>query len=307
MLVMFDFSIVQLRYVRAAMVQIPSFRQDGLGPDEVMSMISSALFVRAAYVTAKNAIDGARATRRTGTAALHDGCVSFAAQGRSTFRKNATLVQRFDRLPVQDQTFQETMTRADAIAAFWATLPLVGSPPAAFKYGQGAADVTLAQFGALQTTTRGADAAIPELDQAFQKQEGLLHETHAELDDFVSAAVATGRSRYIDGTADREVIEAIPGSLPAHPPQKAVITALTANPDASFRVQFTAPGATSFDVFFRIQPAAAWTLTGDDIIERELDIPRSIPGAATYEVKVVPRNSRGTGPESDVATLTFAS
>ena len=307
MLVMFDFSIVQMRYVRAAMVQVPSFRPDGRGPDEVMSMISSALFVRAGYVTAKNGIDAARALRRTTIATLHEGCVAFAAQGRSTYRKDAALVQRFDRLPVQDQTFQETMTRADAILALWATLPPVGAPPAAFRYGQGTADVTMAQFTALQTAARSADASIPELDQAFQHHEGRLHVAHAEVDDFVTAAVATGRSRFAQGSAEREVIEAIPGSLPAHPPEKAVITELSPDTESAFLVKFTAPGATSFDVFSRVSPAEEWTLQGDDVIQRELQIARSVSGAATYEVKVVPRNSRGTGPESDIATLTYPS
>ena len=83
------------------------------------------------------AIDGARALRRTSIETLHDGCVDFAAQGRARFRKNPAVEERFARLPKDDQTFQETMTRAGAISAFCATLPTVGVPPAAFIVGQG--------------------------------------------------------------------------------------------------------------------------------------------------------------------------
>ena len=306
MLVMFDFAIVQMRYVRGAMVQVPSFRPDGLGPDEVMSMVAAALVVRSAYVTAKNGIDGARALRRTSIASLHDGCVDFAAQGRSRYRNDETVVQRFDRLLVQDQTFQETMTRADGIIALWGTLPLVGAPPAVFKYGQGNNEVTLAQFTALQTAARAADAAIPDVDQLFQQREGALHTSQKALEDFVGAAVATGRSRYEPGTMEREVIDAIPGSLPAHPPGQAVITDLSSPDNASVLVKFTAPGGTSFDVFSRVAPEEEWTLSGDDVIERELSIPRLVSGPVTYEVKVLPRNSRGPGPESEVGSFSFA-
>ena len=299
---MFDFAILQMRYVRGAMVQIPSFRPDGLGPDEVFSNISTALFVRSAYVTAKNDINGARALRRTSIETLHNGCVDFAAQGRSRFRKDATLVQRFDRLPTQDQTFQETMTRADMVAALWGTLPLVGAPPAAFQYGQGLVNVNLAGFTALQTAARTADAAIPDVDQAFQKEEGRLHVTLAGMDDFVSAAVATGRSRYNIGTAEREIIEAIPGSLPAAVPGTAVITELSTLSSTELLAKFTAPGATSYDVFWRIQGESDWTLAGDDVIEKEFTLTGGNPGT-TVEVMIRPRNSRGNGTDSEPGVI----
>jgi len=298
---MFDFTILQVRYVRGAAQQIASFRPDGKDPTEILSDIAAALIVRAAYVTAKVNIDEARATRRTSIETLHEGCINFLQQARITFRKEAALLQRLDRVPVNDKSFAETMTRADVSMALWADLPLVGSPPAQFTYGDGDDEVTLAEFTALQVAARAADAAIPEIDQAWQKAEANLHKKHAELDDFVSNATELGRSRYKEGTADREVIDAIPGSLPAHPPEQAVITSLTAA-GTVLTVHYTAPGATSYDIFWRVQGEETWILKGDDVIEKTLELPNA-QGGYTYEVMVRPRNSRGSGPDSEAASV----
>jgi hypothetical protein len=267
-------------------------------------MVAAALVVRAAYVTAKNNITAARATRRTAIDALHEGCVDFAAQGKARFRKEETVAQRFDRLPVQDKSFAETMTRADLSIALWTDLPLVGAPPAAFTYGSGTSNVTLAQFTALRDAARTADAAVPAVDQAWQKAEGDLHVQQAALEDFVSAAVALGRSRYDEGTTEREIIEAIPGSLPANPPEQAVISSLTAE-GTVITVVYSAPGATSYDVLWRPQGMDTWDLAGDDVIETTFQITSGVPGY-TYEVMVRPRNSRGTGPESEIGTVQLA-
>ena len=137
MLVEFDFAVTQTAYVKAAMDEIPAFRPEGETPTPVQARVDSATVPRLAYITTTGAIDGARALRRTSIETLHDGCVDFAAQGRSRFRKNPAVEERFARLPKDDQTFQETMTRAGAISAFCATLPTVGVPPAAFIVGQG--------------------------------------------------------------------------------------------------------------------------------------------------------------------------
>lgn len=210
MLVEFDFAVTQTAYVKAAMDEIPSFRPDGETPVQVQARVDSATPVRTAYVTKKNAIDGARALRRTTIETLHEGCIDFLAQGRSRFRKNPTVKERFDRLPVDDKTFQETMTRAAANAALWTVLPLVGTPPGAFLVGQDTATLGLAGFQGLMAAAGVADGAIPGTDQDFQGAEGEVHEKQAELEDFVTAALELGRSQYDEGTAEREIIDAVP-------------------------------------------------------------------------------------------------
>lgn len=210
MLVKFDFAVTQAAYVKAAMDEIPSFRPDGETPAQVQARVDSATPVRLEYVTKNDAIGAARALRRTTIEALHDACVDFLAQGRSRFRKDATLMERFARLPIVDQTFQQTMTRAAANAALWATLPQVGVPAAAFTVGQGTAVLALAGFQGLMAAAGVADGAIPGADQDFQAAEGEVHEKQAELEDFTGAALELGRSQYPVGTAEREIIDAIP-------------------------------------------------------------------------------------------------
>lgn len=206
----FDFAVLQTAYVKAAMDEIPSYRPDGLTPAEVQALVDSAAPIRAAYVTKKDAIGAARAQRRDTIETLHDGCVDFSEQARSRFRKNAPILDRLKRLPKQDQTFQETLTRADAVKAMWVTLPLVGTPPAAFAVGQGTASLTLAGFEGLITAARAADGAIPATDQDFQSAEAEVGEKQDELEDFVTAALAQGRSQFDEGTPEREIIDAIP-------------------------------------------------------------------------------------------------
>ena len=210
MLVEFDFAVTQTAYVKAAMDEIPAFRPDGLTPANVQTLVTSATPVRDAYVTKKNAIGDARTLRHTTIDTLHDACVDFAAQGRSRFRKIAGILQRFGRLPTQDQTFQETLTRGAASDALWATLPQIGSPAAAFTVLQGDAVLSRAGFTALIAAARAADGAIPASDEDFQAAEADLHAKMGELEDFVTAALEQGRSQFAEGTPQREIIDAIP-------------------------------------------------------------------------------------------------
>ena len=305
MLVMFDFAVVQLRYFKSAMDLISTFRPDGKSPEMVQSVIDGAGSVREVYVVALNAITGARALRRTSIEMLHDWCVAFAAQGQSRFRKDKTVKERFERLPIQDRTFQETMVRADAIVALWGTLPLVtkpSGPPAPFTVGVGNDDVTLAEFTALRTAARGADTSIPEIDQAFQSAEGTVHLTLADMEDFVGAAFVLGRSQYHVGTLERENIEAVPESPSSAAPGKAVIASAAVTTPGTVHLVFDAPSATTFDVLHRLVGAAAWVPLADNIITKTFDAAGLAAGV--HEFAIIGQNSRGAGEQSDTAAVT---
>lgn len=305
MLVMFDFAVVQLRYFKAAMDLIPNFRPDGKSPAMVESVINGTVSVREVYVTTLNAITGARATRRTSIETLHDWCVAFTAQGASRFRKDKTIKERFERLPIQDRTFQETMVRADAIVALWAGLPLVNQPSgpaAAFTFGVGTDDVTLAEFTTLRAAARAADEAIPVTDQAFQSAEATVHLTLADMEDFVSAAFLLGRSQFPEGSPQREIIEAVPETPSQSAPGKAVISSAAVTSPGTVHLVYSAPGATTFDVFHRLAGETTWVMLADDIIEKEFDATGLAAGV--HEFAVTGRNSRGNGDQSDTASVT---
>jgi len=305
MLVMFDFAVVQLRYIKAAMDLIPNFRPDGKSPAMVQAVIDGTLSVREVYVTTLNALTGARATRRTSIETLHDWCVAFTAQGASRFRKDKAIKERFERLPVQDKTFQETMVRADAIVALWSGLPLVSQPSgpaAAFTFGMGTDDVTLAEFTALRAAARAADEAIPVTDQTYQSAEATMHLTLADMEDFATAALSQGRSQFPEGSPQREIIEAVPESPSQSAPGKAVISSALVTTPGTVHLVYSAPGATTYDVLHRLAGETTWVPLAEDIIEKEFDATGLAAGV--HEFAVLPHNSRGNGEQSDTAQVT---
>ncbi len=64
-----------------------------------------------------------------------------------------------------------------------------------------------------------------------------------------------------------------------------------------------APHATSFDIYQKLQADLDFTKIAEDIIIRTYDTGKLDQGA-TFQFKVVGRNSLGDGPESAVATIT---
>ena len=308
MLVEFDFAVTQTAYVKAAMDGIPSFRPDGETPAQAQARVDAATPVRLGYVTTKGAIDSLRSLRRTSIETLHEACLDFYAQGRSRFRKNPRLMGEFARVPVQDTTFQETITRAGVSAALWATLPPVGTPPAAFAVGQGTVSLSLAGFQAVMATAGAAESSIPGVDQSFQTAEGFVHLMQGDLEDFVTAALEQGRSQFEEGSVERELIDAIPtapnGSGGGSTPPAPTIPLPTAPQNGS--VGSGNPG--SGDVNFSWDAAPAEQAVTDYHIYRDGVLiatvqapPATIGGftsgeAVTLTVRGV--NAAGEGPDS---------
>lgn len=179
----------------------------------------------------------------------------------------------------------------------------MGSPPAAFSYADETATVSLMEFIGKRDATRAKDDAIPTADQAFQKAEGDLHVMQAKLDEFVTEALKVGRSQFAEGTAAREVIDAVPTTLPTQVPGQAVIAVLTSPAPTVIHVEYDAPSGTSFDLFWRVQGNTVWILQAEDVIQRERDLSGAVTGT-TYEVMVRGKNSRGTGPDSAPGVVT---
>jgi len=301
MLVEFDFAVERVAYVKAAMDEVPSFLPDGLEPAEVQALQDSATPVRSAYVTKKTAIDVARATLRDAIETLHDASVDFFAQARSRFRKDRPVMETLLRLPIDDQTMQESLTRADTIAARWATLPQVGTPPADFIVGQGTETLTRTEYGGLIAAARTSDTAIPAIDQDFQAAEAGLHDKLAELEDFVVAALEQGRSQYAEGTPEREIIDAIPTAPGTSLPGAATFESVTVdNTNAIIVAGLAAAGATSFDVQLLAPGESEFadytTAPGPDVTFGPL-----APG--TWQVRIAGRNSLGLGPWSAPETF----
>lgn len=91
--------MTKLRYMREALILIPSFRPDGQTPTTLGTLITSSGTVRSACITTMTALDGVRADRRVSVETLHDACVDFSVQAAVTFRTNKVVRERLDRLP----------------------------------------------------------------------------------------------------------------------------------------------------------------------------------------------------------------
>lgn len=305
MLIGYDFVVTQLRYVRAAMGEIASFTPDGLNATQVQNLIDSAAPVRTSYITGKVTLDGARATRRLSISKLHDACVAFLQQARVTFRKDVNVMERLDRLPTEDHSFQETLTRADNTLALWAQLPKIGTPPESFQVTQVDAPLTTAGLTALRAAAEAANEAIPMIDQEFQKAEADLHDKEAELKDRVNAALALGRSQFPEGTPERGIIAAIPTESPRNLPGKATISSATQNAPGTVTLVYECAGATSYDVFIKRPGFSEFELLAEDVITPKyeagsLDLPAE---PTPYLFYVRGRNSRGIGPDSDTVSV----
>lgn len=313
MLIEFDFAVTQAAYVKAAMDEIPTFRPDGATPTGAQTLIDSATPVRAAYVTKTSNLEAARALRRTSIETLHDHCVDFTAQARSRYRTDKAITQRIVRLPTDDQTFQQTLTRAAYSEALWNTLPQVGAPPAAFTLKRGNLTVIKADFTTLIANARSADGAIPAADQDFQAAEADLHAKQEALLDFNTAALSEGRSQFDPGTPEREIIDAIPtapngsaggngggggggGTPDPTVPGPASISSVTGDGTTTVLLQYGATGADTFDIFVQEPATNDYVLRAGAIPDHQY-VFTGVSGAP-WLVYVVGKNAVGDGTAS---------
>ena len=84
----FDFDVVQLRYIKQAMVGIPTFRPDGLVPVDVQALIDAGWAGRTAFeaeTATRNLADG---EFHEAIDALHEACVAVYPIMQSRFRKD---------------------------------------------------------------------------------------------------------------------------------------------------------------------------------------------------------------------------
>ena len=131
MLVEFDFHVFQLRYVRAAMASIATYKPDGMNVAAMDGVLTNAGTVRQAYVDAKQTFDLARGEFREAVNDGHDAAVGVHAAMKSRFRKDPGSLSAIEGLPTQDQTAAETIKRMRTTTLrSSAAIPLAKAPRA---------------------------------------------------------------------------------------------------------------------------------------------------------------------------------
>lgn len=297
----FDFEILQMRYIKAAMDEIPSFQPDGKAAAQAQAMIDAALAVRTTFQNADVTLGLARGELAETSDMLHTACVQVYAIMKNRFRADPGSLQAINRLPVDDRTTRDTVRRAEAISALWAQLP---NPPGSATPFAAWATMDLMAFDALLTATRTQFQGFPAVDQDYQVAQGNLHQETEKLEDFTTAALITGRAQFEQGTAEREVIDAIPTEPAQQLPAQAVIGVASSPGPGQTHIEFSAEHATSYDVFERLAGEPQFQLVAADVIATSYDGSGLADGS--YEYQVVGRNSRGEGPASDVASVEVA-
>ena len=307
---LFNFELLQLRYVKAGMDILASLRPDGKTPAEVQAMIDTAKTARTTYGTRKVTMDLARGEFIESVDAGHVACIQVYPILLSRYRNDSGSLSAINKLPVADQTPPQTIDRLKDTSTLWGGLP---NPPGSLTPFKAWDTMDKAAFDAILTAIvgssgppviAGTQAAVPLADQAFELAEGELNRQKAVMEEFTTAALIQGRAQYLPGTPERDVIDAIPVEPAQQLPGQVIINVATSPGAGLAHLEFNAPHMTSADVFRKGPGEADFVKVADDIITKTYDATGLAVGA--HDFKVVGRNSRGDGPASAVSTVNVA-
>ena len=294
----FDFEVVQMRYIKAAMDEIPTFQPDGKTAADVQTMIDTAEAVRATFQNADVTLALARGELAEATDGLHTACVQVYAIMKNRFRADPGSLQAINRLPVHDRTTRDTLARSESLSALWGQLP---NPPGSATPFVAWSSMDKTAFDALLTATRTQFQGFAAIDQDYQVAQGKLHDEIERMEDFTTAALITGRAQFAEGSFEREVIDAVPTQPAQQEPQQAVIGVANSPGAGQTHLEYSAAGATSYDVLERLAGEPDFALVAEDVIATSYNGSGLADGI--YEYQVVGRNSRGAGPASATASI----
>ena len=294
----YDFHILQLRYIREAMNDFVNYRPDDLTVALVDALIAGAKTTRTDFLNAKTDFDLAMGGRNSAVTNLHDACVSVFGIMKTRFRKDIVSSEVIAKLPVDDRTPADTLRRGQSTSILWGKLPNPPGSATAFKAWD---TMDKTAFDALVTALEAKLDTVTNETDDYEEAQGNLHKKDAEMTDFISAALAQGRHQFAEGTPQRDVIDHIPTTPAQQAPAKAVITVATSPAAGTAHLEFSANHATSYDVLHKGPADSVFTVVADDIIVTIYNATGLVVGA--HEYKVIGRNSRGAGPESDVSVV----
>ncbi len=296
----YTFRQTQLAYIKAAMDQITEYRPFGNSPQQVAGFIAESEARKTAFFAKNSLQESGRASLRLAHEAGHAAAVQVYAIMKSTYTADAKSWQLITRLPKGDNSPVKTINRMAAMAELWSTLPFPPGQSAQFVAG----NITLAQFQGLLGALRDKQSDGVSCNQAFQKEEGNLHERDEVNRRFISGALIQGRAQFAPGTPDRKVIDAIPTAPSTLAPAQSLITVATSPAPGAVHLEFSALHATSFEVWHKAPGQPAFVHVGDVILPGVYDALGLAPGAHEYEIVGV--NSRGAGPASAPGTINVA-
>ena len=299
----FDFHLLQVQYIKAAMDQLPTFAPLGMTPAQMQAEYDAAVTLRTSFQGKIAARNLARGEMYEKMADGHQTAIGVYGVMKTRYRKDPGALEAILKLPTQDRTVEDTTIRMEAMSALWGQLPLDPNvtPPAQLIPWPG---LTKAVFDAKLSTLKAAQGLFVAADEDYEMEQGDLHAKDAHLADLAVAALAEGRAQFVTGTPQREVIDSIPTTPASQAPNKAVITVATSPGAGQAHLEFNALHGTSFDVLHKGPGETEFTTVANDIIETVYNASGLAPG--NHEYKVIGQNSRGNGPESEISIIAVA-
>ena len=300
-----NFQIQRLRMIKATADLFPEYRPDNVEPAEMQAMDVAAMAVDATYDSAEATLRLGRGMYEEAVVAGHNAAIGIYANMKSRYRNDRSSLAAIVRLPVDDETPNQTHTRMDQMAALWEMLPRpadqpIPPPPEPDLYVPWPG-MSLGVFTGLRDNIRAMQAAQPAKQQGFEKAEGDLNAEIETLRDFTTAALQQGRGQFPNGPA-RDCIDAVPIEPSTQPPGEATI--LGAEQIEDRRMQFTMAALHATSWVVELAPPGeplVWTEVG----VTDAPVFRSQPlDAGNHFVRATGRNSRGDGPPSPPAEFT---
>ena len=297
----FYFNKTRLRYIKAAITGIPTYRPDGKDGAYVQTQITGLDTKQTTFVDADQTLNLARGEFHERVEEGHKLCVKIYPIMKSRFRDDVGSSEAINRLLSNDQSPSETKTRMKETSALWVKLPLLTdppNPPAVFLPWPG---MTQSVFETARVAVDTDELALTNASAPYELAQGDLNKVVDAADVFATQATIQGRAQFDPGTPERDVIDRIPNEPAAQAPGKGVISAATSPAAGVMELAYDAPHGTSWDVLLKAPGAPDYVVAVNDTIEKTATLTGLAAG--TYEVEVRGRNSRGEGPVSDPSSV----
>lgn len=286
------FVLSRLRYLAAAVTNIPTFRPDGKPVTAFTDLPPLCEQAYSLLLTPYNLANVAVSNMHTAWNTGRDTAIMVYACMKSCYRTDAGQARAIRSISKRNSTPDRTLARMRATADLWVTLPHVPGTTSALVVGEWNASA----FGSLTTDFSAKLGAAKLKDSTYA---GALATFHDKLDGWnklVSAAAAQGRALYKPGTPQRAIIDRIPTEPSTHLPVMAHITLADSPAAGAAHLLFSAEHATSFKVFRKGPGDADFVEVADVLRPGEFTDTDLATGAYLYAVAGV--NSQGPGARS---------
>ena len=297
-----NFVIKQLQRLKKALAQpeLNDFAPDGKSAEDTGGHLTQIGSMKAGLIKCVVALGKSRGAVTRLAADGHAKAVKVYASMRSVYRRDADSLRAISGIPKPDQTPRQTLARMEHTAEVWAALPDMPGTPKPFTVGA----LTLVKFTGLAAELRTAIESCEGCDSTVDVGQGRLTALATEATNFVSAAVAQGRSNYDEGTPARAWVETIPLEPSTQAPGQAEISEATSPAAGAVHLAFDAPHATSFTLQHKAPGAAEFATVAEDVTADFYDVTGLAAGE--HQFAVIGHNSRGDGPASEIAKVRVA-